>query len=127
MMQFSSLDEDKYETLAKRMTYLKIFKFILEDFVSREDAKIMMKPTNLPVTTTVKTIVNTAVTVPTGAGTGTGAGNGSGSGTAQPSYVGDTKTPGSVTLEQQHKTELESGGASVEGFTSGIEETMATG
>ena len=125
MMVFSPLDEEQYEDIARKMTYWKVFEYILEDFVSREDSKVMMKPANLPVSTTVATTVNTAVTIalPSPAGTGIGAGTGSGNGTAQPVYVGDSETPGSVVLKAKHKAELEAGGATVEGFTAAIEST----
>ena len=118
MMVFSPLDEEEYDSIARKMTYWKIFEYILEDFVSRKDAKEMMKSSNLPVSTTVSTTVNTVVAVspPTGTGTGVGAGNGSGSGNTQPIYVGETATPGSVSLKEQHERELESGGVQIEGL-----------
>ena len=128
MMQFSSLDQDKYEVVGKELIYLKLFPFILEDFVCREDAKEMMRSNNLPVTTTVSTNVNTVVTAPppTGAGTGIGSGTGSGTGNTQPVYVGDKANAGSLLLKEQHKTELEAGGKTVKGFTSSIENVMGS-
>lgn len=126
MMQFSSLDQDQYEVIGKELIYLKIFPFILEDFVCREDAKEMMRSNNLPVSTTVSTTTNTVVTTDpvTGTGTGIGSGTGSGTGNTQPVYIGDKANAASLLLKEQHKTELEAGGKTVKGFTSSIEKAI---
>jgi hypothetical protein len=122
MMTFSPLDEEQYEDIATQMTYWKIFEYILEDFVSREDAKKMMESSNLPVTTDVLVNAGQAVSAPppSGAGTTTSPGTGDGSGNVRPIYDGDTATPGSISLKQQHKADLESGGATVKTFTAPI-------
>ena len=124
MMEFSPLDEDKYEVILRRIAYLKIFPFILEDFLCREDTKEIMKPNNLPVTTTVSTAVNTAVTAPTGSGTGVGKGTGSGTGNTQVIYTGNKAHANSLLLKKQRKAELEAGGKTIEGLTSSIKNTM---
>ena len=114
MMVFSPLDEEKYEKWAVEMTYLKIFKYILKDFVTRKDAEAMMKTSNLPVQTTV----NTAVSAPPPSGVGTGVGTGQGN--TQPIYNGSTKSTGSLNLEKQREIDLKTGGMKEEQFTAEI-------
>jgi len=114
MMVFSPLDEEKYDAIARKMTYWKIFELILEDFVSREDAKVMMKQSNLPVTVNAGQAVSAPP--PSGAGTTTSPGTGR----TQPVYTGDKESPGSVALKERHKRDLDSGGLQVEGFTAEI-------
>ena len=123
MMVMSGLDESAYESFADVTIYGKLFPKILEDFVARADLKMALKNTNLPVTTNVSTIVNTAVQVAVPAGTGTGVGKGSGSGQGQvaPIYVGDIPSPEAKLLEQRRRAEKEAGVAGIEGLTSGVE------
>jgi hypothetical protein len=115
MFAFTPLNEEAYDKAAVRISYLKLFEHILEDFVTRQDSKQMMVPSNLPVQTTVQTIVNTAVQVviPAGTGTGFGTGNGTGNGTASPIYTGDMPSPGSQLLKSKLLAEKEGSGAAV--------------
>ena len=117
MLAFSPLNEEAYDVAATRITYLKLFQHILEDFITREDAKQILKSSNLPVSTTVQTTVNTVLAGTAGpapiSGTGAGAGNGSGSGTTSPIYVGDIPGPGSQALKAKLQAEREGSGAAI--------------
>lgn len=124
MMMISEIDEEQFETFANVTIYGKLFPNLLEDFPTRADIKLMMKSTNLPVTTNVSTLVNTAVQVviPAGTGTGVGKGTGSGQGQVAAAYIADTPSPESKLLEQQRKAEKEAGASGIEGLTSGLEQ-----
>lgn len=118
MLAFSSLDEDAYESSAQVIIYGKLIDKIMEDFISREDMKEIMKSSNLPVSTRVNTAVTGTLTPPTAvAGTGIGAGTGN----VSPIYIGSFASPGSQLVKQKRIAEKEAGGAAVEGITSGIE------
>lgn len=123
MLALSGLDEEQFDSAAGIITYGKLFPKILDDFVTREDLKMALKSSNLPVTTNVSTLVNTAVQVviPAGTGTGIGKGTGSGQGQVSPIYLGDYASPGSQLLKQRREAEKQAGTTLVEGFTSGIE------
>lgn len=123
MMEISSVDLEQYDLVATKITYYKLFPYMMNDFITREDAKMILKSSNLPVSTNVSTVVNTAVQValPAGTGTGAGAGNGSGTGRTSPIYVGSNPSPGSQALKARYKAAEEAGGETIEGLTSSIE------
>lgn len=125
MMQVSPIDLEQYDLVATKITYYKLFPYIMEDFITREDSKELMKSSNIPVTTRVTTLVNTAVQVaiPAGTGTGVGAGNGQGSGNATPIYNGSVPSPNSYKVKAQRKAQEEAGGATIEGLTSVLKTT----
>lgn len=123
-MMISGIDEEQFETFANTTIYAKLFPNLLEDFPTRADLKMVLQASNLPVTTNVSTLVNTAVQVAIPAGTGTGVGKGSGSGQGQVNavYIADTPSPESKLLEQKRRLEKEAGVAGIESLTSGIEQ-----
>jgi hypothetical protein len=124
MMAFSQLSDEQYDMAADLIVYGKLFPKILEDFITRKDAAMMMKSSNLPVNTNVTTLVNTAVqvAVPAGTGTGVGKGTGNGTGTASPIYTGEFPSPESQILKQKRILEKETGVSQTEALTSGIEQ-----
>lgn len=122
-MEMASIDLEKFDLVATKVTYYKLFEYMVEDFVTREDSKMMMKSSNLPVSTNVTSVVNTAVQVagPAGTGTGVGKGTGTGTGRSTPIYNGGNMSPGSVALKAKYKAAEEAGGETIEGLKSGIE------
>lgn len=112
MMVFSPIDDASYDTAATQITYCKLFKHIIEDFVTRKDAAEMMKTNNLPVSTTVKVNPGQAVSAPppTGAGSTTSPGSGSGSGNVQPTYDGSYKLPADEALIKEKQAIKDAGG-----------------
>ena len=122
MMVLSPINEEQYDLAAGNIIYGKLFPKLLEDFVARADAKLMMKSSNLPVTTNVSTLVNTVVSVviPAGTGTGIGKGTGSGTGNTNPIYIADTPSPEAQLLKQRRLAEKKLGTAQTEGQISGI-------
>lgn len=130
MLAFTELDDEQFDSASGIITYGKLFPKILDDFITREDLKMALKSSNLPVSTNVSTIANTVVTGVAGAipvtGTGVGPGSGSGTGQVSPIYVGDQPSPASQLLKQRREAEKRAGSTSVEGLTSGIE-TIANG
>lgn len=125
MMVFSPINEEQYDLAAGTIIYGKLFPKILEDFLCREDAKMMMKASNLPVSTTVNTLVNTVLAGTAGpvplSGTGVGKGTGAGTGQTSPAYDGGVPSPGAKILEQRRRLEKELGVTLTEGLVSGIE------
>jgi len=111
MMVLSPLDEQAYDVSATLVTYCKLFPLIMKDFLTRRDCQEMMKPLNLPVGTSVNTIV--AVTTPSGPGAGTGLGQGAGQ--TSPIYAGGVPTAGSQALAREKEIIRDSGGAAAEG------------
>lgn len=114
MMILTPLDDQIYEVAQKEIGYAKLFPYILEDFISRKDAKEMMNSSNLPVSTMVSTQVNTILAGAAGPypllGTGIGSGNGSGNGQALPIYNGSFPTPASKAMEIQKEAIVNAGG-----------------
>jgi len=100
MMTFSPINEEQYDLAAGTIIYGKLFPKLLKDFITREDAKMMMKQSNLIVQTNVQ------VAIPAGTGTGVGVVN--------VIYSGDQPSPGSKILEQRRKLEKELGTVQVE-------------
>lgn len=118
------MSEEQYDISAKNITYGKLIEKLIEDFVTREDAKMMMKSSNLPVSTTVQTTVNTILSGVAGpvpvTGTGTGLGNGSGSGQTSPIYTGDQPSPGSNVIKAKRLREKMTGTVETEGALEAI-------
>jgi hypothetical protein len=125
MMVFSEIDLSQIDESDGVIIYGKLFSKILEDFITREDAKQMMQTSNLPVTTSVDTLVNTAVQVvpASGTGTGIGKGTGTGKGNTSPIYNGSQPSAGSRLLEQRRKAEKERGYVEIKAQTAPIEQT----
>ena len=121
MMAFEPMSEETYDLAAIFITYAKIFPHIMDDFITRDDAKVMMGKSNLPVTVNAGQAVAT-----TGSPAAqTGSTVSPGSGLAQPVYDGSFPSPGTKILEQRIKVEKEAGGATVTGLTEGV--AKATG
>jgi hypothetical protein len=118
MMLVSPIDQNAYDTMATAIAYYKIFPYIVADFLTREDAKEMMMPTNLPVNAIVTSTVQ--VVVPAGTGTGVGPVNTQ----VQPAYNGSYKKPGTISLENQIKAKKTSGTAGVTAMTETISKAM---
>lgn len=112
MMTFSPIDDQIYDESATQITYCKLFPLILEDFLTRDGAKEMMKSSNLPVTTNVQVNPGQAVqvAVPAGTGSSTSPGTGSGSGNTNPTYDGSYKIPADETKAAQKKAIKDAGG-----------------
>lgn len=107
MMILNPMDDQVYEAAQKEIGYAKLFPYILEDFVTREDIAMMMKPSNLPVSTSVNTIL--AGAAPSGPVTGTGIG--SGNGVTSPVYICKQPAPASIALKATKVGVVNSGGA----------------
>jgi hypothetical protein len=122
MMVFEPINEEIYDKTATFITYAKIFPHLLEDFITREDAKEMMAPQNLPVTTDVTVNPGQAVQVAVPAGTGStvSPAKGIGQGRSLPIYKGAYASVGSKILEKKIKTKKELGGVAVTGLTEGV-------
>lgn len=106
MMIFNPLDEEVYEEAQVEIGYCKLFPHLLKDFITRKDMEQIMRPANLPCTTTVNTVVSgSAGPVPV-AGTGLGQGRGQ----TSPGYIGQTPSAGSKILEQQKEAIKNAGG-----------------
>lgn len=119
-MAINAIDEGAYDTAATAISYYKIFPYIVADFLTREDAKVMIKSTNLTVAVTA---VGTA-TVVGAAGPMTGAAIVPVSTQVVTVYDGSFQTPGTKILEQQIKAKKLTGDASITGMTSTLESTM---
>jgi len=109
MMIFSPLDLALYDEVQVLIGYCKLFPHILEDFITREDAKEMMKASNLSVVTSVDTVVAASLT---GVTSVVGKGTGKGSGQVIVPYKGQSPLAGSQILAKQKVTIKESGGQS---------------
>ena len=120
-MAFEPINEEIYDEAASFITYAKIFSHILNDFITREDAKQMMGQSNLPVTVNAGQAVAT-----TGSPAAqTGSTVSPGSGLAKPIYNGSVPSPGSEVLKQLVKAKKEAGGLAVTGLTETV--SAATG
>jgi len=118
MMALSPIDQNVYDESATAITYYKIFKHIVKDFITREDAKEMMKSTNLPVQQVLMSQVQVAIP----AGTGTGVGNVNTQ--VKPIYNGSVESPGTQSLAAEIKTKKKAAGAAVGGLTDAIGKAM---
>lgn len=112
MMVMSPIDESAYDEAATQITYCKLFPLIIEDFVTRMDAKQMMMPSNLPFKSDVVVIPGQVVQVVPSSGTGatSAPGKGTGAGTVKPIYNGSTKHPSNGPLVAQKKVIKDAGG-----------------
>jgi hypothetical protein len=117
MMTFSPINDQVYDTSATQITYCKLFPLMLEDFVTRIDAKQMMDVGNLPVTTSVVVKPGQAVQVAYPAGTGSTVSPASVdcTGNTKPIYNGSTKLPGDEALAKQKQAIKNAGGQATQG------------
>lgn len=124
MMVIDSINLDAYDTYQVEIGYYKLFPLIMEDFVTRKDAKQMMLPSNLPVNTTVNVMPGQAVTTAGGptaqSGSTISPGSGTGSGTAQPAYDGSFPHAETQLLKQEIKAKKEAGGVAVDSLTAPV-------
>lgn len=102
MMVLSPIDDAQYDEAAVQISYCKLFPLIMEDFLTRKDSAEMMKSSNLPVSTSVQTIVATS--------TDSGTGKGTGSGQTTPAYTGTTPTAGTRVLAKEKEVIKNAGG-----------------
>lgn len=121
MMILNELDQEAYNRSATIITYCKLFPLIIQDFVTRIDAKKMMDPKNLPLTTDV--VVNPGqgvtgtLTLPAAvAGSTVTPGKGKGTGRVIPPYKGDYLLPDDQALKENKKKQQEAGGIAVKGL-----------
>jgi len=114
MMAMTPIDESLYEEVQVQITYCKLFPLFLEDFLTRNDAKKMMEPSNLPFTSAVTTNPGQGVQVAVPAGTGSTVTPGTGTGTGQvsPIYNGAFKIPADEILAKQKEIIKNAGGRS---------------
>lgn len=106
MMILSPIDDQVYEAAQKQIGYAKLFPYILADFATRKDVALMMKPSNLPVSTAVNTVVaGLAAAVPV-----VGTGLGKGTGTTIPIYTCQTPSPASAADKAIKEGIVNSGG-----------------
>lgn len=113
MLVFTQINDSVYDDAATMITYCKLFPHILKDFVTRVDAKEMMSPSNLPVSTNVT--VNPGISLSVAANSFKGAtessGKGNGTGKTSPVYDGSTTLPGDEVLAKQKEAIKDAGGA----------------
>lgn len=112
MLEFSQIDDSAYDEAATQITYCKLFPLMIEDFISRLDAKQMMLPSNLPFRSAVTVNPGQAVQVIVPAGTGSSISPGTGTGTGQvtPPFDGSMKHPTNNALIAQKKAIKDAGG-----------------
>jgi hypothetical protein len=106
MMVLSPINQELYDKVQVEIGYAKLFKHILEDFITRKDMMQILIPSNIPVTTNVNTFVaGTAGPYPV-----VGKGTGSGSGVANAAYKGETPSPGSIAMKTEKEAIVKAGG-----------------
>jgi len=112
MMIFNPIDDQVYDESATLIIYCKLFKHILDDFITRDDAIEMMKSSNLPVNTNVVVNAGQGVSVAVLAGTGStvSPGKGTGTGNAQPIYDGRNKLPADEAKAKEKDAIKDAGG-----------------
>jgi hypothetical protein len=112
MMTFSPIDDQSYDVAATQIAYCKMFPHMVEDFITREDAKEMMKMSNLPVTTEVQVNPGQAVSVvvPAGTGSTTSPGKGKGDGNVKANYDGGVKIAADEALIKEKQAIKDAGG-----------------
>lgn len=118
-MTFSPIDDSLYESAAIQITYCKLFPLILKDYVTRDDAHEMMKPSNLPVSTDVVVTPGQGVTVAVPAGTGSTVtpGKGNGSGNTKPIYDGTYTLPADEIKSKEKEAIKNAGGQTTKAVT----------
>lgn len=124
MMVIDSIDQEAYETFQVEIGYYKLFPLIMEDFVTRKDAKQMMLPSNLVVNTQLNVMPGQAVATAGGPTAQTGStvspGQGTGTGTVQPTYDGSFPHGETQALKVQIKAKKEAGGVAVQSLTAPV-------
>lgn len=124
MNLLSSMSEESYDIAGNNILYGKLIDRLVEDFLTREDAKEMMKSSNLLVSTSLDVSAGIPTQVATGSGPATGAttapGTGKGTGKVNASYKGAEKTPGTLLMVGKRKAEKMTGQAQTEGVTGAI-------
>jgi hypothetical protein len=121
------MSEEQYDMSSKQITYGKLIDLLVEDFLTREDAKKMMESSNLPVNTTLQ--VNPGIAISGAAGSfpvsGATASPGTGSGTGQVSatYKGEhtTRSTGTRLMVAKRLREKMAGTAETEGALEAID------
>lgn len=121
-MIFEEVNQEAFNTYQVEIGYYKLFPLMLEDFVTRKDAKQMMLPKNLPFQSTVTVTPGQLVN---GSGGGpapvvastTSPGQGTGQGTVQPTYDGSFPHGTSQALKSEIKAKKEAGGVAVDSLT----------
>ena len=120
MMAVTPIDQAAFDQSATGTTYCKLFPYIIEHFLTREDAKMAIKSNNLLVS--VVATGNSNVTGAAGAMSGV---------TITPvntqvvvTYDGSYKTPGTTVLAQQIKAKKVAGDVTVTALTEGLEKAM---
>jgi hypothetical protein len=109
MMTFSKLDLNAYDLAATKISYCKLFRHIMKDFVTRKDLQQVFTPSNIIVTTAVQ------VAVPAGTGTGTGF-------VTKAIYDGSVPGPASAALALQRERDKAAGGAAIDGSLGALSE-----
>jgi len=112
MMVMSPINEEAYDKAATQIVYCKLYPLLLEDFVSRLDAKQMMLPNNLPFTSQVVITPGQAVqvVVPAGTGSTVSPGKGDGFGTVKPIYDGSARHPSNGPMIKAKEAIKDAGG-----------------
>ena len=109
------MDQVMYEEFMMEVSYAKLLPFIMEDFISRADAKQMMNSSNLAVKTTVAVnpgqIVATTGTPVAQSGSTTSPGKGDGIGKVTAAYTGSSKLPADQALLKKAEATIISGSA----------------
>jgi hypothetical protein len=112
MMVFSPLNEEAFDVVQVELGYCKLFKHIIQDFVTRRDIVQIINSGNLPVQATVVAVAQVAPPTFTGAATGTA------TGTVIPVYNGAVPHPSSSSMIQEKEAIRRAGGVAIEGLTS---------
>ncbi len=119
-MLVAPIDQAAFDEQATGTTYCKLFPYLIEHFLTREDAKIAIKSNNLLVNVTATG--NTNVAGAAGAMTGV---------TITPvatqvivGYDGSASTPGTITLAEQIRAKKITGDVAIGALTTGLEEAM---
>lgn len=120
MMVINPIDQGAYDQQATLITYCKLFPFIVNDFLTREDCKELVKASNLIVSVTA--YGNATVAGPTGSmsGMATVPVNTN----VKVIYDGTIQTPGTTSLGQQIKAKKISGNSATTALTSTISGAM---
>ena len=108
---FPPLDQEAFDKAATYVTFAKVFPHILELFVSRADAKEMMKSDNLNVTVNPGQVVSTSG----GPTSQVGSTVSPGMGKVLAVYNGGQSHPASKIVEQEVEAKKNAGGTAIEG------------
>ena len=114
MMVVVPMDQVMYEEFMMEVSYAKLLPFIMEDFISRADAKQMMSVSNLLVSTNVSnTPTACSVAAVTFVGV-TAPGVGTGTGKVTAVYTGDIQIPQDKVLLAKAEATVVSGGSGID-------------